>query len=90
VEWSAQSDWQNDIRDLAPSIRYTDDVRSDVVARLETVSSQVARLSSNLDQYSPELVGPESSRSSAQSSEQDLRLRTTGKAADSGGHQAGK
>ena len=80
------SDWHNHIRDVAPSIRWTDNVRGDVAGQLETVSSQVEGLASELGEYSPEPVSPES----GQSSEQNLRLRTTGKAAARGGQQAGK
>jgi hypothetical protein len=80
------SDWRNNIRDVAPSIRWTDNVRGDVAGQLETVSSQVEGLASELGEYSPEPLAPEST----QSSEQNLRLRTIGKAAVRGGEQAGK
>ncbi|MGW6196482.1 hypothetical protein ACWF0M_10105 [Kribbella sp. NPDC055110] len=83
------STWHNEIRDAALSIQWTDSVRGDLAAQIGTVSSQVGKLSSKLDQYSPEPAGPESAQSAA-SSEQDLRLRTTGKAAGRGGQQAGK
>ncbi|WP_410792414.1 hypothetical protein [Kribbella sp. C-35] len=84
------SNWHNEIRDAAPSIRWTDNVRGELAGRIDTVSSQVDGLATKLDQYSPETDSPESAQSTAALSEQDLRLRTTGKAAARGGQQTTK
>lgn len=84
------SDWHNEIRDAAPSIRWTDSVRGEVAARIDTTASQVDGLATKLDQHSPEPAAPESGQSVAASSEQDLRLRATGKATGRGVQQAGK
>ena len=84
------SDWHNEIRDAAPSIRWTDNVRGDLASRIGAGSSQVDGLATKLDQYSPEPTTPEPTHAVAASPEQDLRLRTTAKATSRATQQPSK